>query len=610
MTQLLSATFSAGNLNEFTGSANSTGETVAASTDFAHHDTYSCKSTSNGGGSTEYGYVYYDPASAKTTLYARAYFKISTFAPDATGEALTLIRFRNGTTMLAKVGLYYTSSAIRWWLESRNGTSYVDTRTTTFDKGTDWFCLELYWVSDATTGTATMWVDGTQIYSHTDDDTDNYGGVTRVGFGGVEVTNMSTSTLIYCDCCVVDDSTQIGQESTVTDKGAADTVGASDAYLIGYKEMPVANSIDASDAYLIPYKELPCAMSSISVNDVFALTRSLNFADSVTLADSLAILYKALGYSEAVAVSDAYLLLQMKSFAETGHLADAFAIVYKSLTFIDYVNMADVFNAATIFKMVGFTDTTTLNDAFALLNNLGFSDNIHEAEAFAITYQTKAFNETLTLSDAYAIVYKTMGFSQTISVSDVFNLFNYLNFSDSVTASDAYSVIATLLSKSFGDTLTVNDVFAITFKLLQFADSVNIADVQANTYRAMTFTDTVHASDVYQMLLSLLQFSDTVSASDVYATLLRLVNVTDAVVVNDAYEISFKEMRFADTILAGDAVSILYRLISYSENVALLTAFTKLITTYDVLFISQEIIHQIDISEEMFNQIEITEEIK
>jgi hypothetical protein len=70
---------------------------------------------------------------------------------------------------------------------------------------TQWFSVELYWKLGATDGAAALFVNGNQIYSLVNRDTDNYGACSALRFGLAELTNCGSTTL-YSDSAVVDDS--------------------------------------------------------------------------------------------------------------------------------------------------------------------------------------------------------------------------------------------------------------------------------------------------------------------------------------------------------------------------------------------------------------------
>ena len=209
MTVIFSDGFETNNYDAWTGTVITSGETIAASSIYAHHGTYSSKSTSNGNATVENAYFYYDADLAE--VYVRAYVWIDSHNINAAGDQISIIRIRTGTTLLAHFGIRMTGGVVRWWMQVRNGTAYVDSYSGTPQTG-QWYCVEGHWKLHASTGGGELFIDGTSVLSTWVRDTDNYGNLTRIAIGIAE-TSGTTTAVVYADCAVISD-VYIGTEST------------------------------------------------------------------------------------------------------------------------------------------------------------------------------------------------------------------------------------------------------------------------------------------------------------------------------------------------------------------------------------------------------------
>jgi len=196
--------FESGSTGAWSGSTISTGETAVASTDYAHHGIYSARFTSNGGGGFESARVNRAFSPTLSEVYVRGYFMLTQNGIIDNGDKVKLMELRAGSTIIAAAGLWQTGGTLRWWMETRSGTSWVETYTAQVGSldMTQWFSLELYWKLGATDGGGKLWVNGDQIYQITNADTDNYGSCSALRFGLAELSNCG-STTVYADCAVV-----------------------------------------------------------------------------------------------------------------------------------------------------------------------------------------------------------------------------------------------------------------------------------------------------------------------------------------------------------------------------------------------------------------------
>jgi hypothetical protein len=199
--------FESGNTSAWNSTATaSTGETVAVTNEQAYDGAYSLKSTSNGGGGTEYARAIETFSPTLSQIRVQGYFKLTQNGIIDNSDRIKLIELRAGSSIIAAAGLYQSGGTLRWWIETRSGTSWVETYTVQVGSLdlTQWFSLELYWKLGATDGGATLKVNGNQIYQIANADTDNYGNCSVLRFGLAELTNCG-STALYSDYLIVSD---------------------------------------------------------------------------------------------------------------------------------------------------------------------------------------------------------------------------------------------------------------------------------------------------------------------------------------------------------------------------------------------------------------------
>jgi hypothetical protein len=110
-------------------------------------------------------------------------------------DRIKLVELRSGTIIIASAGLTMRSGTLRWWLETRDGTSFVETYVQSTTDLSTWFTMELQWNSSATDGGAILWVNGVQVIQVGGDNTSNYGNCTEVRIGLPEVYNCANTTV-------------------------------------------------------------------------------------------------------------------------------------------------------------------------------------------------------------------------------------------------------------------------------------------------------------------------------------------------------------------------------------------------------------------------------
>jgi hypothetical protein len=118
------------------------------------------------------------------------------------GDRIKLVELRSGSTIIAAAGLAMRSGTLQLWLETRDGTSYIETYGSSVDIS-DWFTVELQWTESTTNGGGTLWVNGAQVLQTSNQNTGNYGDCTEVRVGMAELYNCG-STSLSADNAVID----------------------------------------------------------------------------------------------------------------------------------------------------------------------------------------------------------------------------------------------------------------------------------------------------------------------------------------------------------------------------------------------------------------------
>ena len=191
--------FESGTFSAWTSTSSTSGETANVVSDSAFAGLYSARFGSNGQGGYERAYAYETQTPPLDEVYTQAYFRLTEKGIVESSDRIKLIELRAGSTIIAAAGLRQSGSTLRWWMETRNGASYVETVTSSVTIDTSqWFRLELRWQNSATIGGGSLWINGVLIYQINNADTDNYGRCSQVRIGISEAYNCGATTL-YTD---------------------------------------------------------------------------------------------------------------------------------------------------------------------------------------------------------------------------------------------------------------------------------------------------------------------------------------------------------------------------------------------------------------------------
>jgi len=199
---ILSDGFESGNFNAWTTTSSTSGETANVDIDPVYTGNYAATFTSSGDGGYEKAYALETLPNALSEVFVQCNFKVSQNGFVDNGDRMKLIELRSESAIIAAAGLAMRSGTLRLWLETRDGTSYIETYGSTADIS-EWFTVELQWTESATSGGATLWVNGVQVLQTSNQNTGNYGDCTEVRVGMAEVYNCGI-TVLSVDNVVID----------------------------------------------------------------------------------------------------------------------------------------------------------------------------------------------------------------------------------------------------------------------------------------------------------------------------------------------------------------------------------------------------------------------
>jgi len=195
--------FESGTFNAWTSTSSTSGETADVVGSSAYEGAYSAGFTSNGQGRYEKTYAYESVSPAADQIYIRGQFRLTQNGMQQADDRVKLIELRAGSRIVAAAGVWWDGGDLCWWMETRDGSAYVETCTAPVAVDVaDWFSVQLGWVSDGQSGGGSLWVNGALVYSIGDADTNNYGGCSEVQVGLAEAYNCA-SMAVQVDNAVI-----------------------------------------------------------------------------------------------------------------------------------------------------------------------------------------------------------------------------------------------------------------------------------------------------------------------------------------------------------------------------------------------------------------------
>ena len=204
VTPFFSDEFESGSFSAWSGGSTTTGETRAVTTEVKYSGSYSARFTSNGGGGTEYAYIYKNIATRTpgSHLYVCGYFKVSTNGIKDVGDRFYFITLRAGNNDVVWAGWRKTTEGLRWELVMLHGsTLQVRTFSTSVPAYCTWYRVELHYRMTpiaCRNGIAELYVNGYKVCFLFGWNNAYYGGVNSVRIGLPTLVNCA-STKLYVD---------------------------------------------------------------------------------------------------------------------------------------------------------------------------------------------------------------------------------------------------------------------------------------------------------------------------------------------------------------------------------------------------------------------------
>ena len=191
--------FESGSFSAWTSTSSTSGDDAKVVANDAYEGAYSAQFTSNGDGGYEKACAYENLASAADSVQVQGYFKLAQNGMSDSSDRVKLIELRAGSAIIAAAGLWQNGGNLYWWMETRDGSSYVETHVSQVSIDvSQWFSLELKWTGDASSGGGSLLVNGAQIYAISAANTADFGSCTQVNVGIVEAYNCAV-TSVFAD---------------------------------------------------------------------------------------------------------------------------------------------------------------------------------------------------------------------------------------------------------------------------------------------------------------------------------------------------------------------------------------------------------------------------
>ena len=189
--------FESGSFSSWTRTYVTSGQTTRIVTSQKYSGTYGAEFVINSNRGYQYAQTI-QTTDSLSELYARAYINVDSNGLNDNGDKLYFIRFTAGNENVLWAGWRRSGTNIRWQLLIRDGSGYVSEYSDLVPITGKWYCIEAYWKNDGRTGKSALWVNGNQILTLENKDTNNYGAVTAVQFGVAEAYQLDY-TRVYGD---------------------------------------------------------------------------------------------------------------------------------------------------------------------------------------------------------------------------------------------------------------------------------------------------------------------------------------------------------------------------------------------------------------------------
>jgi hypothetical protein len=192
--------FESGNLNSWSSTTKSYGETITASTYAALNGRYGGRFTTNANEVTENSYVSKNVDLSE--IYAGGDYNIYMgLSLKDNSDRFSLIQLYGGSQTLVYASIKHVGGVDRWSLYIRDGSNGFWTNAASSPPQVKkWYHVELHWrMGSASSGVAELYVDGVKIIEVSGVNTSSYGCVKRVDTGIVNAVGVQNRLCVYVD---------------------------------------------------------------------------------------------------------------------------------------------------------------------------------------------------------------------------------------------------------------------------------------------------------------------------------------------------------------------------------------------------------------------------
>lgn len=215
--------FESGDFSKWTATYRTTGEQTLVDGVDKHHGNYAARFVCDGSATGEYAYAAKRLNMTYSSLYVRAYYKITAFPTNGTGRFVMSPNLRNGAQGKAVCYVYLSRAAdgnVYWGLYYMSGASGLYYTSKVAALPNVWYSIEIYVKVHGTEGAYKVYINGEDIISLSGLDTDEWGGVDVIHIGERWVDSSITPFAheIHVDCVAIDEK-YIGPEEVVQPSG-------------------------------------------------------------------------------------------------------------------------------------------------------------------------------------------------------------------------------------------------------------------------------------------------------------------------------------------------------------------------------------------------------
>ncbi len=190
--------FETANLNSWSGTTTTSGETARIIDGSSHHGSHSVSFISDGMEGFEASYIYMNILPTQE-VYGRAYFMISSSGIADNDDRFFLLKFSATGNNVALAGWRKTGNTINWTLTIRDGTGWVTVSSNLNPVVQQWYSVELHWLEHSISGKGELYVNGDLVCSISSRNTALLGSADIICIGLTESQNCA-STVAYADC--------------------------------------------------------------------------------------------------------------------------------------------------------------------------------------------------------------------------------------------------------------------------------------------------------------------------------------------------------------------------------------------------------------------------